>query len=160
VTIPTIDLLPLVLAIAAGSNALFTALIVGGLVTFTPHVELTPALAPFAGIGSVALVAILLAFELVLSKHPRTSRAAMGVHIPIAAAAAALFAVGLQRPGHEPSALVGSAAAAIAAGVAWVRYRGAMTARRPMAGLGHIVVSIAADVCAGVVTAATFAIAR
>ena len=157
--------LPLILVVAAaGLNPWLTLLITAGLATFTRYAPLAP---PFDtlvnGYGRplLAVLALVLGIEVVVGKIPRFARLAERVDLSAAGLAGALLGAALPsalRAAGWPWAAAGGAVIAMA--VRFGRRRAVVVLNQRLWRFGYIGVGIAANVLAGIATAAAFAMSR
>src|SRR5688572_32279311 len=127
---------------------------------FTRHAALTPVFAGLLGWPLLAALALLLLADVVASKVPRFARPME--HAALATAAASGAVLGLALPNallEVAPALAAATGALVAVALQLGRQRAARALDRPLLGLGHIMAGILADVAAGAVSAATFALA-
>jgi hypothetical protein len=134
-------------------------LIVAGLATYTRHAALTPAFAGLPGWPLLLALALLLLTDLVASKVPRLARPVERAALAAAAAAGALLGLALPNALLDLAPALAAATGALVAIVVQLgRQRLARALDRPLQGQGHIVAGIFADLAAGAVSAATFAL--
>ena len=128
---------------------------------FTPYAPVTPAVAPLLSPWLVALLAVLLALDVVASKLPRLQRTTERLGGPVAALAGGLLGLAV------PSPLLASApalafllGAAVAAAARLGRRLAALQLREPLRGyrFGYAFATLVTNTLAAVVTAATLAI--
>ena len=145
------------LAALAGLNPWVVLVIVTGLATFTRHAPLN---APYSeGANTIGLVAFgaALGIEVVLSKLARVARYLEAVNVPAAAVTGALLPLALISPADDVVWLV-LPGMVIALGLRWTRLRASTYLDRWLRPFGHVAASMAADLIAGVGTAAVFAV--
>jgi hypothetical protein len=148
-----------VLAAAAGLNPRLPLLMVAGLATFTRHAPLTPAFTGLLGWRLLAVLALLLLADVVASKVPRLARPMERTALFTAAASGAVLGLALPNALLEVAPAVAAATGAlVAVGAQLGRQRLARSLDRPLQGLGHVMAGVFADLAAGTVSAATFAL--
>ena len=131
--------------------------LVVGLATYTRHAPLNQPYSEVASVFGLALFAAFLGIEVVLSKLKRVARWLEVVNVPGAAVTGALLPLALLSPSDDVIWLV-LPGMVIALALRWARLRAAPWLDRWLRPYGHVAASMAADLIAGVGTAAVFAI--
>ena len=145
------------LAALAGLNPWVVLVIVVGLATYTRHAPLNQPYSEVANVLGLVLFAVFLGVEVLLSKLKRVARWLEVVNVPAAAATGALLPLALIPPQEDVIWLV-LPGLAVALALRWARLRAAPRLDRWLRPYGHVAASMAADLIAGVGTAAVFAI--
>ena len=131
--------------------------LVVGLATYTRHAPLNQPYSHAASVFGLALFAAFLGIEVVLSKLKRVARWLEVVNVPGAAVTGALLPLALLSPSDDVIWLV-LPGMVVALALRWARLRAVPWLDRWLRPYGHVAASMAADLIAGVGTAAVFAI--
>ena len=145
------------LAALAGQNPWVVLVIVVGLATFTRHAQLNTPYSEAANVVGLALFAIVLGVEVVLTKIKRIARWLEVINVPAAAVTGALVPLALIPPREDVIWLV-LPGIAIALASRWARLWAAKALDRWLRPMGHIAAGMIADLIAGAGTAAVFAV--
>jgi hypothetical protein len=145
------------LAALAGCNPWVVLVLVVGLATFTRHAALNQPYSETANVIALALFAVMLGLDVVLSKLKAVARWLEVVNVPAAVVTGALLPLALIPPTEDVIWLVlpGMAIALAARGA---RLRAAPLLDRSLKPFGHVAASMAGDLIAGVGTALVFAV--
>ena len=145
------------LAVLAGLNPWIVLVIVTGLATFTRHAQLNTPYSEVANVIGLAVFGALMGIEVVLSKIKGIAKWIEVVNVPAAAVAGALLPLALIAPTDDVIWLV-LPGLVLAVAFRWGRMRAGTYLDRWLKPLGHVGASMAADLIAGVGTAAVFAL--
>ena len=145
------------LAALAGLNPWVVLVIVVGLATYTRHAPLNQPYSEVASVLGLAIFGAFLGIEVILSKLKRVARWLEVVNVPAAAVTGALLPLALISPNEDVIWLV-LPGMAIGLALRWARLRAAPWLERWLRPYGHVAASMAADLIAGVGTAAVFAV--
>jgi hypothetical protein len=145
------------LAALAGLNPWVVLVIVTGLATFTRHAQMNTPYSEVANVIGLAAFGALMGLEIVLSKIKPIAKWLEVVNVPAAAVTGALLPLALISPNDDVIWLV-LPGMVVALALRWGRMRAGTYLDRWLKPLGHVGASMAADLIAGVGTAAVFAI--
>lgn len=145
------------LAALAGLNPWIVVVIVIGLATFTRHAPLNEPYSQGATIVGLALFAVVMGIEIVVSKLRRAARYFEPVNLAAAMGAGAGLPLALIPPTEDAAWLV-PVGLFVALVVRVARYRLTRWLNEHLRPMGHIAASIFSDLVAGTVTAAVFAL--
>ena len=148
----------LALAALAGLNPWVVAVIVVGLATFTRHAPLNAPYSDAANAVGLAVFGALLGLDVVLSKLKRAARVAEPFNVAAAAAIGALLPLALLPAAQEDVVWVVLPGLALALGMRWARHGAGRRLDTWLRPFGHVAASMAADLVAGTLTAAVFAL--
>jgi hypothetical protein len=148
----------LILAGLAGLNPWVVVVIVVGLATFTRNAALNAPYSQAANTVGLAVFAALLGIDVVVGKLRRAARFVEPVSFAAAATIGALLPLALLPAGQEDVVWVVLPGLAVAVAMRWVRQRSARRLDTWLRPFGHVAASMGADLLAGTLTAAVFAV--
>jgi hypothetical protein len=145
----------LLLAALAGLNPWIVLVIVVGLATFTRHAPLNEPYSQGATVVGLALFAVVMGIEIVVSKLRRAARLVEPVSLAAAMGAGAGLPLALLPPTEDALWLI-PVGVVVALVVRLARYRLSRRLDTWLRPMGHVATSILSDLVAGTLTAAVF----